>query len=88
VAEAAASRIIRDALAKSIENEMLDKGFNVDVSATGPDHTTLHLKYIFVSKVFAHQLSENGEFFEQLRAAGFKKLICTDGYDETWTWKL
>jgi Tfp pilus assembly protein PilO len=88
VREAAIERVLRDQMAKSVENSMLDEGYNVDVSAEGPDHTTLRFKWIFVSKVFAHQLSQRSEVFENARKIGFKKIVATDGYDETWTWKL
>lgn len=86
--EAAINRILRDQMAKTVENSMLDEGYNVDVTAEGPDHTTLRLRWIFVSKVFAHQLSQRTEVFENARKIGFKKIVATDGYDETWTWKL
>ena len=84
----AINRILRDQMAKSVENSMLDEGYNVDVTAEGPNHTTLRFKWIFVDKVFAHQLSERTEVFENARKVGFKKILATDGYDETWTWNL
>lgn len=86
--EAKVDRVLRDQMAKSVENSMLDEGYNVDVTAEGPDHTTLRFKWIFVSKVFAHQLSERSEVFDSARKIGFKKIVATDGYDESWTWKL
>ena len=82
------NRILRDQMAKSVENSMLDEGYNIDVTAEGSNHTTLRLKWIFVSKVFAHQLSQRTEIFENARKVGFKKIIATDGYDETWSWSL
>jgi hypothetical protein len=87
-AEAVVNRVLRDQMAKSVENSMLDEGYNVDVTAEGPDHTTLRFKWIFVSKVFAHQLSKRSELFDNARKLGFKKIVATDGYDEAWTWKL
>lgn len=86
--QASLDEALRISMAKVIENRMLDKGLNVDVTTLGSRHTTIKLKYIFVSKVFAHQLSQNGELFEELKKAGFKKLIASDGYDEQWTWDL
>jgi hypothetical protein len=88
IAQAAESRKLRDAMAKTIENGMLDEGWNVDVRAVGNDHTTLLIKWILVSKAMAHQLSKKGELFENARIAGFKKIEITDGYDETWYWNL
>ena len=86
--EAAINRILRDEMAKTVENSMLDAGYDVDVIADGPDHTTLHFKWIFVNKVFAHDLSKNVDVFENARKVGFKRIVATDGYDETWTWSL
>jgi flagellar biosynthesis GTPase FlhF len=86
--EAAAKRIVRDFMAKTLETKMLDEGYDVDVSAIGKDHTTLHIKWILVSKVLAHQLSKEGEFFQNAREAGFKRIEISDGYDESWYWKL
>ncbi|WP_419804953.1 hypothetical protein [Terriglobus sp.] len=86
--QADTDEVVRIALAKFAENRMLDKGLNVDVTTSGPRHTTMHIRYIFVSKVFAHQLSNDGELFETLRKAGFKKLVATDGFNENWSWTI
>jgi hypothetical protein len=86
--EAPVKRALRDALAKTLEDKMLDEGYNVTVTAIGQEHTTLHLKWILVSKVLAHKLSQDGEFFENARSLGFKRIEITDGYDETWYWTL
>ena len=88
VEEAALNRTLRDSMAQTLENKLLDEGYNVDVKAIGNDHTTLHIKWILVSKVLAHQLSQEGSFFSNARAVGFKRVEITDGYDETWYWKL
>jgi hypothetical protein len=85
---AVVNRILRDVMAKTIENKMLDQGYNVDVKAIGDDHTTLHIEWILVSKVLAHQMSKQGDFFEEARKAGFKKVEISDGYDESWYWNL
>src|SRR5262249_47150382 len=55
LAEAKVKRVLRDQMAKDIENSMLDEGYNVDVSALGNDHTLLRLKWALVSKAMAHQ---------------------------------
>lgn len=79
---------LRIAMAKTVENAMLADGYNVDVNAIGTNHTTLRIKWIGVSKVMAYQMSQQPETFETARKNGFKKLVITDGYDETWTWTL
>jgi len=87
-AQAALNELLRISMAKTIENVFLDKGLNVDVNAVGPKHTTLRIKYIFVSKVFAHQMDKYPELFDNARKVGFTRIEATDGYDEVWTWKL
>jgi hypothetical protein len=86
--EAQAKRILRDAMAKTLENKMLDEGYNVDVNAIGADHTTLRIKWILVSKAMAHNLSKQGDFFDNARKVGFRRVEITDGYEQTWYWKL
>ena len=74
----------RDTMAKTIENGMLSQGYNIDVNAIGPNHTVLRIKYILVNKAFAYQTAHSSEIIDSARAAGFKKLVLTDGYDEQW----
>lgn len=82
------NEIARGVMGKSFEDRLLDKGLNVTVSVYGPKHTIMKLKWIGVSKVLAHQMAKNGDFFEELRRNGFKKFIITDGYNEEWYWSL
>lgn len=86
-AQEAATIALRRKFASAYENELLDKGFNVDVTTEGRNATTLRLKWILVSKVIAHQFDKGG-VVPEMRKLGFKKFILTDGYDETWTWDL
>jgi hypothetical protein len=79
---------MRVGLAKTFENQMLDGGYNMDVTAEGPRHTVLRIKWILADKVLVRALSKKGEMFSNARDAGFKSVVLTDGYDETWTWKL
>ena len=57
------------------------------VTVSGPNNTTLRLRYILVNRVWAHKFSQ-GDMLSRLRAAGFRKFIITDGYDDTWYWNL
>ena len=87
-AEAIAKHLLRVNMAKKLENTMLDQGINVDVRAIGKDHTVLHIKWVLVSKVVAHQLSKQPDFFSNAKAIGFRRVEITDGFDETWWWTL
>jgi hypothetical protein len=88
VVDAVVDRVLRDQMAKTVENTMLDEGYNVDVTADGPNHTTLRFKWIFVDKVFVHNFSKQTDVFDAARKEGFKKIVATDGYDENWSWTL
>jgi hypothetical protein len=73
-------------MAKTMENQLLGKGLNVDVNAVGPHYTTLRLKWILVSKMTAYQFTQDGQdTLRGLERAGFKHFTITDGYDESWT---
>lgn len=77
----------RRTYAAELENTYLDKGLNVTVTTKGKGATTLHLKWILVSRVVAHQLSKS-DLLGQLRDMGFKRFEISDGYDESWYWTL
>ncbi len=77
----------RKKFAEKLEQSFLDLRMNADVTAIGPQYTVLRIKYALVSKVTANDLTKSG-IIERAQAAGFKSVQFTDGYDETWTWKL
>jgi hypothetical protein len=79
---------LRDAMAKNLENNMLDEGFDVHAQAIGKDHTTLHIKWILADRVMVHQMSKRHDFFQNARAVGFCRIEITDGYDDSWHWIL
>ncbi len=80
--------VIRDAMAKTTENLLLGEGYSVDVTAAGKEHRTLHLRWALVSKALAYQLSTDNELMSSLKRTGFRTVEITDGYEETYTWKL
>ncbi len=86
--DAQAQEAGRIAFAKTVENQMLDQGFNFDVVAVDAKHTTLRMKWALASKVAAHQISENTQMFETARELGFKRMELTDGFDFAWSWNL
>jgi hypothetical protein len=86
--EAAAKEAARIEFAKTVENQMLDQGWDFEVTTAGVRHTTLKMKWVLASKVIAHQLSEKRDLFETARQLGFERMELTDGFEETWTWRL
>ena len=93
----AAQKLVRDiaarkAYASTLENNMLDRGVNMTITAIGKGATTLRLEYVLTSKVAAHALGKNDQFWTEVRGFGFKKVLMTNGFEsslgETWTWKV
>jgi hypothetical protein len=79
----------RKSYAKRLENTLLSENVNADVSAIGKGGSTLQLKWALVSKVMAYQFSNNApQMFQDMKSLGFRKFVITDGYDETWMWRL
>jgi hypothetical protein len=78
----------RIGFAKALEGRLLEEGKNVDLIATGPKFTTLKYKWIGVSKSFVYQIQNDTTFLENCQTLGFKKVVFTNGYDETYTWDL
>jgi hypothetical protein len=77
----------RKEFASRLEENFIEQRMNVDVTALGPQNTTLRIKYVLASKVTANDLNKSG-IIEKAQSAGFKVVQFTDGYDSTWTWKL
>jgi hypothetical protein len=61
---------------------------DVEVTIAARAATTIRMKWVLASRVTAHQFSKNGEFFQNLRNLGFRRLELTDGYDFNWYWDL
>jgi len=88
IEEEAAKLATRKAFASTLEETYLDNRMDVTVTTLGQNATTLKMKFVLFSRVDAHELSKDTEFFQMLRGFGFKKFIMTDGYDFTWVWNL
>lgn len=83
-AESARLKELRLEFAKDLEIRFLKGGMSVDVITKGKDSTILHYKYALVSKAFAYQVSQNTEFLSAAKKLGFKRVVLTDGFDDTW----
>lgn len=78
----------RKLVAEQMERNYLEKNMDVTVTVSGPNNTTIKLKYVLISRPLVYQLTNDSEFMGNLRSAGFKKVIFTDGYFNTWTQDL
>lgn len=75
----------RKRLADKIERDYLAKGRDVHVNATGTKSTTLRLEYVLFGRPDAYQIQNDREILGNLRSLGFRKIVITDGFDETYT---
>ncbi len=64
----------RKKFAKDYEYRLLDEGYNATVTTHGQSATTLKLEWILATKVDAHKLTKDPDFFKDLRELGFKKI--------------
>jgi type II secretory pathway pseudopilin PulG len=78
----------RKAFAQATEERFLSQGMSATVTAQGPSSTTLHIKFVLVSKAFAYQVQHADDFISACRRLGFKKIEMYDGYSEGWTLPL
>ncbi len=58
---------------------------DVKVSASGLKKDQLRLKYVLMSQPLVYKFQNEMKISDQAAVFGFKKVIYTDGYDETWT---
>jgi zinc ribbon protein len=86
-AEAAAESAARKAGADNVERGLLSKGYDATVTVSGPQNSTIKITYVLMSRPTVYQLVEAG-FLNQLRAQGFRKVIFSDGYGNTWWYTL
>lgn len=71
--------------ASTAEEIFVKNGMDIRVSASGTKKDQLRLKYVLMSKPLVYKFQNEMKFNEQARVFGFKKIIYSDGYDETWT---
>jgi len=74
----------RTIYASASEEIFVKGGMDVKVSATGTKKDQLRLKYVLMSKPLVYKFQNEVKLPEQARAIGFKKIIYSDGYNESW----
>jgi hypothetical protein len=90
-AKATAEKLLADqrkSFADQLETNYLDKGMDVTVSVSGPNNTTIKMKYVLMSRPMVHKLINDSGVISTFRSQGFKKAIFTDGYNDTWTYDI
>ena len=71
--------------ASTAEEIFVRSGMDVKVSASGSKKDQLRLKYVLMSQPLVYKFQNEMKISDQAAVFGFKKVIYTDGYDETWT---
>ncbi|MBP6750369.1 MAG: hypothetical protein KA144_12070 [Xanthomonadaceae bacterium] len=74
----------RTIYASASEEIFVKSGMDVNVSATGKKKEQLRLKYVLMSQPLVYKFQNELKLPEQARALGFKKIIYSDGYNESW----
>ena len=90
-AEALAAKVSmqqRTLYASTMEQIFVKSGLDIQVTAGGAKKDQLRLRYVLMSKPLVYKFQNEMKMDEQARAFGFKKLVFSDGYDETWTIEL
>ena len=75
----------RTIYASATEEVFVKNGMDVKVTANGAAKEQLRVKYVLMSQPLVYKLQNEMKFSENAKTLGFKKIIYTDGYDETWT---
>ncbi|NYI20184.1 hypothetical protein FHR53_003352 [Xanthomonas arboricola] len=75
----------RSLYASTAEEIFVKNGMDVKITASGAKKDQLRLRYVLMSQPLVYKFQNEMEMDDQARAFGFKKIIYTDGYDETWT---
>jgi hypothetical protein len=75
----------REIYASVLTESFVKNGMDVKISATGAKKDVLRLKFVLMSQPLVYKFQNELKIPEQARSFGFKKVIYTDGYNETWT---
>ena len=75
----------RDDFAKLYENLSLSRGQDVTARALGKNKTTFKLTYVMINRPFVHRMINDPEFVKTMNQFGFKRIVLSNGYGQTWT---
>lgn len=78
----------RKVFAKLLGSDMLESHRDYKINAIGKNSETLKIQYILMSRPLVHTLINDPATTNVAQSLGFKKVIFTDGYDNTWTYDL
>ncbi len=78
----------REQMADRMETNLLSQGMDVRIKLSGPGKTVMKMTYVLMSRPLVYKLTNESDFLDNLKKAGFKKVIFHDGYNYSWTYDL
>lgn len=78
----------RERRASEIEATMLESGIDWSVTLRGKYKDQMRIEWILLGRVAVHQMTKDGELIAGLQKIGFKRVVFTDGYYESYTYDL
>jgi hypothetical protein len=78
---------LRKLQAQMMDQLMLQAGYNVEISDVEGKTPALRIKYVLMNRALGYQIMQKLDT-NGLWDRGYKKVILTDGYDDTWTYTL
>jgi hypothetical protein len=79
--------VSRQAYAQVLQNKFYDDGLNIKVRGSGPETTVLTMTFVLFDEVWVHNF-QKGDLLEEVGRQGFKKVVVSDGYTRSWSWKF
>ncbi|WP_041532077.1 FtsZ/tubulin family protein [Pelobacter propionicus] len=70
------------------ENMSLSQGIDEKIRASGKDKSTLTMTFVLYNRASVYQTVNDGQSWDLWRSLGFKKIVFSDGFGKTWTYKM
>jgi hypothetical protein len=74
----------RKSYAANLEDSYLKQGQDFHIRTEGQDATTLRIQWVLIGRPFVYNAINNPEIMGTWRLMGFKTVVFTDGYNNTW----
>lgn len=86
-------KVQRESWAREYETKLLDQGMDVRVRLRGRYKDTVRIVYVLFNRAWAHKITgggstASGSFLGNLENLGFKRVIFSDGYYESYSYSL
>ena len=78
----------RENMVPTMTEVFYKKGLDVKFTALGKYKDVLKVRYVLMNDPWVYQFTSHVQLMTNLTNAGFKKIILTDGYNDSWTYKL